>query len=72
MPGNVSFRQFFAGIASRKEKHPSERKGQAGFNHLSSVRPDLAEDIRGTDRDPFYDDKKWDQFVQFLRENWDE
>lgn len=32
----------------------SQRKGQAYFNYLDSVRPDIAGEIRGTEADPFY------------------
>lgn len=52
-----------------------ERYGQAMFNHLHEVRPDLAEAVRSTDKDPFYverlDDPRWDKFVEFLEANWD-
>lgn len=34
------------------------RRGQAWFNALHELRPDLANEIRGTDIDPFYNDNK--------------
>lgn len=34
------------------------RYGQAWFNALHDVRPDLADQIRGTDVDPFFDNSK--------------
>ena len=39
------------------------------FNHLSEIRPDLAEKIQGTDKDPFYSlviDFKFKNFLSFL------
>lgn len=57
-----------------RTKSTSERYGQAIFNHLLTVRPDLAEQIRGTDKDPFYCKVPWaDQyrrFVAFLETHW--
>jgi hypothetical protein len=50
------------------------RYGQALFNHLLDVRPELAEEIRGTDKDPFYietlSDPKYKNFLDFLSERW--
>jgi hypothetical protein len=44
------------------------------FNHLCEVRPDLAEQIRGTDKDPFYCtspmDPKFDAAIAFIEANW--
>ena len=44
------------------------------FNHLSKIRPDLAERVRGTDKDPSYvdwlNDPRWDRFVQFIESEW--
>jgi hypothetical protein len=44
-----------------------QRRGQYLFNCLYAVRPDVADAIRGTLADPFYDDKKipacWERIV---------
>lgn len=37
---------------------PSWRKGQAYFNYLYQLHPDVADKIRGTEFDPFYADHK--------------
>lgn len=51
-----------------------QRCGQIAFNLLSDVRPDLSEQIRGTDRDPFHSDEAVDmrfvRFVDFIHDNW--
>lgn len=53
-----------------------ERYGQACFNHLLSVRPDLAEAVRGSDKDVFFMNgpadnfERWDRFAVFIETNW--
>lgn len=47
-------------------RHKTLRAGQALFNALLLVRPDLAEEIRGTDLDPFYDNKKIKKCLEWL------
>jgi len=69
----VSLHKFyFDGIIRAREK--CERYCQAMFNHLVEVRPDLSEQVRGTDMDPFYchspTDPRWDRFVRFIETNW--
>ncbi len=39
-------------------EHPDWRRGQALFNALHGVFPALAEQIRGTDADPFHDESR--------------
>jgi hypothetical protein len=51
------------------------RYGQALFNTLLEVRPDLAEQVRGTDKDPFFSyggigDPRLYAFGDFINENW--
>ena len=38
--------------------YPEWRKGQAYFNYLYQLYPDVADKIRGTEFDPFYADHK--------------
>ena len=60
--------------AQQRARIRVERYGQAMFNHLDRVRPDLSAQIRATDKDPFYverlNDPRWDRFVTFLEANW--
>lgn len=50
------------------------RIGQALFNHLLMIAPHLAEQIRGTDRDPFHavspTDPRYDSAIKFIELNW--
>lgn len=50
------------------------RIGQALFNHLDAINPDLAEIIRGTNKDPFHasspTDPRYDAAIKFIENNW--
>lgn len=58
-PHNMAmFDQLLDDLAVTVSKRPKGiRKGQAWFNRLYELRPDLADSIRGGPLDPFYDDK---------------
>ena len=68
----MELHEFFEGARNRQKNFPNERKGQAAFNLLYEVRKELADEIRGTDNDPFYDDSNWGRFVSFLSVNLEE
>lgn len=69
----ISLHQFYFDAVSRARK-TNERYGQAMFNHLVEVRPDLAECVRGSLADPFYverlADPRWDKFVNYIETQW--
>jgi len=44
------------------------RIGQSYFNALAIVKPDLANEIQGTEDDCFYDDNKVIKFIRRLNE----
>lgn len=52
------------------------RYGQALFNLLTEVRPDLAEQVRGSDKDIFFmrgpqdNFDQWDRFATFIESQW--
>lgn len=46
-------------------KEPHLRKGQAFFNALHFLHPVIADKIRATGFDPFYDDQKLDVCMKF-------
>ena len=69
----MSLYEFYQGIGARHAASNTERYCQAAFTHLHEVRPDLAEQVRGTDKDPFYittSHPNWARFVAFIDENW--
>jgi hypothetical protein len=47
-----------------------QRFGQYYFNCLHSLRPDLADRIRGNKLDPFYRDNVPAETMKFVAENW--
>jgi len=48
--------------------HKNWRKGQALFNAIYCIRPEIANEIRATDIDPFHNDNKIDACLEFLRD----
>ena len=47
---------------------PSWRKGQAYFNYLYQLHPDVADEIRGTEYDLFYNDSRIEKFLNKISE----
>lgn len=66
--------EFLKSVASRYvESKGNERYGQAAFNVLAEIRPDLSEQIRGTALDPFYwldGDSRLVLFFEWVDDNW--
>ncbi len=50
----MDIEDFFAEVRKAQIMHPEWRAGQTLFNVLYEHRPDLAEQIRGTQFDPFH------------------
>ena len=48
--------------------YPKWRKGQAYFNYLYQLHPDVANEIRETEYDPFYNDSRIDKFLNKISE----
>lgn len=50
------------------------RVGQAYFNVLMDYKPQLAEEVRGTELDPFQsnnsNDTRFKDFINFVNNNW--
>lgn len=44
----------------------SWRKGQTYFNVLTKLHPELAEEVRGSKIDPFYNDERLPEFFKFI------
>ena len=47
---------------------PFWRKGQAYFNYLYQLHPDVANEIRETEYDPFYNDSQIEKFLNKISE----
>lgn len=62
--------KFWWAVGYSARMHPEYRSGQNTFNVLAALRPDLSEQIRGTELDAFYDIKRLDAMCKFIEENW--
>lgn len=70
---NISFDQFLADVYKMHENQPVKgdlRLGQIFFNTLISVRPHIAEQLRGSLLDPFYKERITQVVQDFVRERW--
>jgi hypothetical protein len=55
--------QYLAAVKVTMRERRGQRKGQAFFNVLYEMEPELAHRVIGTDADPFYDDGKLPDFL---------
>lgn len=51
--------------------HPQQRLGQAIYNCLADIKPELAQKITSTEVDAFYDSTKVPAMSDFIQENWE-
>lgn len=51
-----------------ENSNTGQRIGQAAFNALYALNPGLADEVRGTENDPFYSDSKLTAFWAWLSE----
>lgn len=67
----TSFYEFVnVEFPARLDSHRNERAGQAAFNALYEVRPELANEVRGTSLDPFHRTESLSAFFAWLQEAW--
>lgn len=58
------YTQYLSYVQRYMEMAPQQRRGQAHFNVLYIGHPSIANMIRGTDVDPFYDDNRIVDFLE--------
>jgi hypothetical protein len=68
----IFVKQLEATASQYQKQFPAWRKGQAFFNALMELSPLLAEEVRGTDLDPFHIDDKVEAFLMWVEENYKE
>lgn len=68
----ATFADFMTACRANKRRHPEWRGGQAAFNTLREIRPELAEELRGTEFDPFYRDELVGAFFGQVAARWEE
>ena len=70
MDANTPIGKFWWLVGYYAAEHPEQRPGQATFNVLAAVRPDLSEQIRATELDPFYLADRLDATCQWIEKHW--
>ncbi len=65
----VSYSEYVVAAAEYFREN-DERMGQAYFNTLCVVRPDLSEEIRGTDIDAFHDNDLLPKMLAYCYRKW--
>lgn len=64
------FTVYLKHVSWKIYKQPSQRMGQAYFNTLHDLHPEIADDFRGGRLDPFYDDTRMPDFLAFLAQEY--
>lgn len=69
--GTMSYAQFtINAIMYFGENRREQRFGQAVFNYLHHVRPDVADKLRASELDPFHSNSVPQPVWTFIHENW--
>lgn len=63
----MSIDQYVEWCASWGTKNPAMRPGQHMFNTLHERFPEIANQVRETDCDPFYNDERIPEFLKFVQ-----
>lgn len=67
----MTLREYDVAVLNALVDHPEWRRGQTYFNVLYDLDPDLANEVRGTEFDPFYNDSICPDFARWLYEKVD-
>jgi hypothetical protein len=65
----INILKFTTEWGKYQAEHPKFRTGQCCFNVLHNMYPDLANQLRGTEADPYYyntDDEKFELFWKWV------
>lgn len=68
---DMTYQEYLIAVLAGQQQHHEWRQGQAYFNVLHVHRPDLADWVRGTHFDPFYNNGHLDAFLTFINDNWE-
>lgn len=66
----MTFTEFTLYVIEYDRIHHKQRSGQAAYNALWEARPDIADRVRGTKVDPFYEDRRLLAFWNFVQAEW--
>jgi len=62
------YNQYMASVRSACNAYPHWRYGQILFNVLHDGWPEIANKIRGTENDPFYEEREGERINKFFKE----
>ncbi len=66
----VTYSEYVVAAAKYYQENSEERMGQAYFNVLCVIRPDISEKIRGTNKSAFYNNKKLAEMLDEVYKQW--
>jgi len=66
----TTYKEYVAAVDQKIAELPYWRAGQAAFNVLWDIRPDLANEIHTSKLDPFHRDDRLPEFYEWVEENW--
>ena len=68
----MTFPEYITKALALHHSNPELRVGQSYFNTLYEIKPDMANLVRGTDRDPFYRNAIIPAFLDWVEQHWNE
>lgn len=69
----MNYDQFLAQVHKEHAEQPVKgdlRLGQIFFNKLCEIRPNIANELRGSMLDPFFKERITNVVSEFVRERW--
>lgn len=70
---SLTFEDYLhAAVTTTLREHPEYRYGQALFNTLHVLRPDISERLRGSAVDPFYNSDLAGEFLLAVAGMWED
>ena len=73
MDSSTPIGKFWWAVGCYAHANPHERAGQATFNMLARMRPDLAKQLRGTPDDGFHaqaNNDRLDKMCEWIEKEW--
>lgn len=65
-----TYDDYLSAVVVRQRNHTHERRGEAYFNALVLIRPEIAGRLQGSECDPLYHDSRIPAFKRKVEELW--
>lgn len=66
----TTYEEYVAAVTNKLKDYPTWRQGQAAFNMLWEMRPELADQVHTSKLDPFHRDDRLPEFYEWVEDNW--